>query len=76
MQAPVTLKKLLEDHPEWSDPPLTVYRDDKTVHWVGASGDVYTGEPDEKWVKPARELCASLACAVGNEMAKGYVVKK
>lgn len=50
----VTLKVLLERHPEWGDLPLVVYTPSGRVDWVGESsmgdsgaGGVYVSETPE-----------------------------
>lgn len=43
ISGPITLRQLLEQHPEWADLPMVVY----TGHgyeYVGCSGSVYKGE--------------------------------
>ena len=37
----MTLKKLLEEHPDWADLPIGVVRSDGYVDFVGDSGYVY-----------------------------------
>lgn len=40
----MTLTELITQHPEWANLPLTVYRPDGELDYVGASGAVYEGE--------------------------------
>jgi hypothetical protein len=47
MEAPVTLRQLLEQHPEWADLPMVIARGDGDVDWVGAAGMVYPGLCEE-----------------------------
>ena len=44
----VTLRQLMEEHPDWLDIPLAVYAPDGIYHYVGASGDVYLAEDDSE----------------------------
>ena len=41
MDNPVTLKSLLEQHPEWADVPIAIYQSDGSVVYVGGAGSVY-----------------------------------
>lgn len=53
----VTLKQLIEEHPEWSDLPIAIYRNDGDLDYIGESGLVYpckyyeTDFDYEKYVK-------------------------
>lgn len=40
---PKTLREILEEHPEWVDLPVGVYRVDGGIDFVGCSGMVYLG---------------------------------
>ena len=36
-----TLRELLEEHPEYADLPVAIYRSDGTYHYINRSGSVY-----------------------------------
>jgi hypothetical protein len=40
----MTLQELYDKNPGWRTLPLTVYRSDGEIDYVGASGGVYEGE--------------------------------
>ena len=42
-----TLRRLMEEHPEWADLPIVVYREEGGYDWVGSSGDVYDATTEE-----------------------------
>jgi hypothetical protein len=46
MESPVTLRKLMEKHPEVADLPMVVYCPDGHYDWVGAAGGVYVSETE------------------------------
>jgi hypothetical protein len=46
-EAPVTLRMLMEKHPEIADLPIVVYCEDGHYDWVGAAGAVYVGDDPE-----------------------------
>lgn len=46
--ADTTLRSLIEQHPEWADLPIVVYREDGSYDWVGHSGDVYTDKDEDE----------------------------
>ncbi len=41
MTNPVTLRKLIEQNPEWADLPLVVYNVNGDYEYVGGSASVY-----------------------------------
>jgi len=45
----MTLRELIEQHPEWADLPIAVYRTDGSLDYIDASGTAYVGEdwPDD-----------------------------
>jgi hypothetical protein len=43
-----TLRKLITEHPEWSDLPIVVYRPDGTLWYIGANGLVYPSHDHEE----------------------------
>lgn len=45
---PTTLRQLLDTHPEWADLHIVVYRDDGTLHYLGAQGSAYEHQDDNE----------------------------
>jgi hypothetical protein len=45
----ITLRQLLERHPEWADLPIVVYTSSGHYDWVGCSGMVYE---DKDYTEP------------------------
>ncbi len=45
----MTLRELIEQHPEWADLPIVVYREDGHYDYVGCSGTVYEDEDRQEW---------------------------
>lgn len=50
LEAPETLKTLLEKHPEWGDLPLVVYCPDGHYDWVGAAGSAYPSRDENEGI--------------------------
>jgi hypothetical protein len=46
----MTLKQLIEEHPDWLNYELVVYCPDGHYDYVGAAGDVYIGNDNGKAV--------------------------
>jgi hypothetical protein len=44
----MTLREIIEQHPEWLDLPVAVYRSDGEYDYVGGSGTVYRHNTDEE----------------------------
>lgn len=45
----MTVKEILEKHPEWADLPIVVQNNNGDFDYVGASGSVYSVcDPEEK----------------------------
>jgi len=44
VRGPITLRQLLEQHPEWADLQMVVYSPEGHYDYVGCSGSVYKGE--------------------------------
>jgi hypothetical protein len=44
VSGPITLRQLLEQHPEWADLPLVALSPEGVYDWIGCSGLVYKGE--------------------------------
>jgi hypothetical protein len=40
----MTLRELVEKHPDWLDYEMAIYREDGELDYVGASGDVYVND--------------------------------
>lgn len=40
----MTLQELYDKNPYWRNMPLTIYRSDGVIEYVGQSADVYEGE--------------------------------
>jgi len=54
--AVTTLRSLIEEHPEWADLPLVVYREDGEYDWVGCSGAVYDHNPADDGIEDAQHV--------------------
>lgn len=42
-----TLRELLDQHPEWADLPIAIYRPDGELDFIGGAGRVYKSEDNE-----------------------------
>lgn len=43
-----TLRSLMQEHPEWADLPIVVYKPDGTHDYVGGAGNVYEFDPKKE----------------------------